>query len=133
MKTALEFDIEVSIGEHIKTIYVEPCLAGVLQCNNCRKYGHKSCKSTTLCPKCGEAHNDNLECTRDPICINCGEGHSVYYRKCKIYREEKYYRISKILIDLGIKYKKGKKLEARQTTSQLAQTKDSFSNAACYY
>ena len=131
MLTALEFDIEIPIGDRIRTIYIEPAMANVLQCNKCRRYGHKECNEQSICPRCSEPHiNENCQNTQK--CSNCGDCHSVYYRKCPMFREEKQKKLAKAYLELGIRYKKGKKLELIQTSSENAENRMSYAQASSY-
>ena len=121
-KSLLKNDIEMPIGDRIKTFYVEPAIKAVIQCHKCKEFGHiaKNC-APSYPERCGECNNvihEGEMCGELAKCRNCNEFHSSYNRKCTKYRAEKDKQIAIEMIKHGIKAKRGKKFEVSSESSR---------------
>ena len=80
----LKTDIEIPLGEHIKTLYTEPVFKGILQCQKCKVFGHhvSNCPANDeICGKCNNIKHVETNCPAISNCKNCTETHSSYDRK----------------------------------------------------
>ena len=111
-KTALEFEIEIPLGNTKKTIYTEPCIRPPIQCNKCKTFGHKAIKceeKSNICAKCSKSGHEAKECQNQSTrCINCMGNHNAYSRECKSYKTIKDAAVTQALLKIGIRTKRGK-------------------------
>lgn len=56
-----------------------------LVCYNCHDFGHKAdvCPNpTSRCGICGQSHDEDTNCNREPLCYNCGGAHAAVSADC---------------------------------------------------
>jgi hypothetical protein len=71
---------------------VEDPRGGIIQCRNCKKFGHSEskCRGKYVCPTCGEQHDSNAACSSNQKkCANCGNDHSAFYKGCSAFQKAK--------------------------------------------
>ena len=109
-RSLLKNDIEMPVGDRIKTYYVEPPIRAVIQCKKYCEIGHilKNCQKQEICDKCNNLKHGVDSCGPIVQCKNCPENHSSYDRKCNKYRSEKDNMIAAEMLNHGMTSKKGK-------------------------
>ena len=128
-KTALEFEIEIVIGNSVKKIFTEPSIRPIRQCQKCKLFGHKvaECQNAAVCAKCNKTDHDEKSCSNQRLsCANCfGTNHGSYSRQCGEYRKLKEAEVDQELVKIGITSKRGRVLNSNKYTAEMR--KENFS------
>ena len=63
-RRALQFEINIPIGEHTKILFTEPRIKPVMQCLKCKIFGHKvvDCLEMETCAQCGSQDHKEADC-----------------------------------------------------------------------